>query len=43
MLTAFFTYALFLVPLFFLGAVLLTGLPVLVSVQDYYRNRGLQR
>ncbi len=42
MLTAFFTYALFLVPLFFLGAVILTGLPVLVSLQDYYRNRGLQ-
>jgi hypothetical protein len=42
MLTAFFTYALFFVPLFFLGAVLLTGLPVLVSVQDYYRNRGRQ-
>jgi hypothetical protein len=42
MLTAFFTYALFLVPLFFLGAVILTGLPVLVSLQDYYRNRGRQ-
>jgi hypothetical protein len=39
---ALFTYALFLVPLFFLGAVLLNGLPVLVSLQDYYRNRGLQ-
>ena len=42
MVTAYFTYALFFVPLFFLGAVLLTGLPVLVSLQDYYRNRGIQ-
>lgn len=42
MSTAFFTYALFIIPLFFLGAVLLTGLPILVSLQDYYRNRGRQ-
>lgn len=42
MVTAYFTYALFFVPLFFLGAVILTGLPVLVSLQDYYRNRGRQ-
>jgi len=40
MSTELFTYALFLVPLFFIGAVLLTGLPVLLSLHDYYRNRG---
>jgi len=42
MFTAFFTYALFLVPLFFLGAFLLTGLPLALSLQNYYRNRGRQ-
>jgi len=42
MSSAFFTYALFFVPLFFIGAVILTGLPVLLSLQDYYRNRGRQ-
>ncbi len=40
MSTAFFTYALFLVPLFFIGAFLLTGLPLALSLQNYYRNRG---
>jgi len=35
-----FTYALFMVPLFFLAACLVTGLPVALSLQNYYRNRG---
>ncbi len=42
MSTALFTYALFLVPLFLVGACLMTGLPVALSLQDYYRNRGRQ-
>ena len=42
MVTAYFTYALFFVPLFFLGACLLTGLPLIDSLQSYYRNRGRQ-
>ena len=37
-----FTYALFLIPLFLIGACLLTGLPVALSLQNYYRNRGRQ-
>lgn len=40
MSSAFFTYALFTVPLFFIGAFILTGLPLALSVQNYYRNRG---
>jgi hypothetical protein len=40
MLTAFLTYALFIVPLFFLGAFLVAGPPVALSLQNYYRNRG---
>jgi len=42
MSTALFTYALFFVPLFILGAFLLTGLPVALSLQNYFRNRGRQ-
>jgi len=38
-----FTYALFMIPLFFLGACLLVGLPVALSLEDYYKNRGRQR
>jgi len=37
-----FTYSLFFLPLFFIGAALLTGLPVALSIQDYYKNRGRQ-
>lgn len=36
------TFALFLIPLFLIGAALLTGLPVALSLQNYYRNRGRQ-
>ena len=42
MSTALLTYALFFLPLFFVGAFLLTGLPVAVSLQNYYQNRGRQ-
>jgi hypothetical protein len=35
-------YALFFVPLFLIGACLLTGLPIALSIQDYYNNRGRQ-
>jgi len=38
-----FTYALFMIPLFLIGACLLVGLPVALSLTDYYQNRGLQR
>lgn len=38
-----FTYALFMIPLFLVGAVVLTGLPVMLSLQDYYQNRGRRR
>lgn len=34
------TYALFFPVLFCLGAVLVTGLPLALSLQSYYRNRG---
>ncbi|MGC2111578.1 MAG: hypothetical protein WA655_18825 [Candidatus Korobacteraceae bacterium] len=34
------TFAIFPVVLFFLGAVLVTGLPVALSLQNYYRSRG---
>ena len=34
------TFALFPLALFFLGAILVTGLPVALSIQNYYRNRG---
>jgi len=37
-----FTYALFMVPLFLLAACLVTGLPVALSLQNYYKNRGRQ-
>jgi hypothetical protein len=37
-----FTYALFILPLFFIGAFLVTGLPVAVSIHSYYKNRGRQ-
>ena len=36
------TFAVFPILLFFLGAVLVTGLPVALSLQNYYRNRGRQ-
>jgi hypothetical protein len=36
------TFALFPIILFFLGAVLVTGLPVALSLQSYYQNRGRQ-
>ncbi len=36
------TFAIFPIVLFFLGAVLVTGLPVALSLQNYYRNRGRQ-
>lgn len=34
------TFALFPIVLFFIGAVLVTGLPVAMSIQNYYKNRG---
>jgi hypothetical protein len=34
------TFALFPIALFFLGAVLVTGLPVALSLQSYYQSRG---
>jgi hypothetical protein len=40
MTTALLTYALFIAPLFFIGAFLVTGLPVALSLQNYYQNRG---
>ena len=36
------TFAIFPIVLFFLGAILVTGLPVMVSLQNYYQNRGRQ-
>lgn len=42
MTTALFTYALFILPLFFIGAFLVTGLPVALSLQNYFANRGRQ-
>lgn len=36
------TFAIFPILLFFLGAVLVTGLPVAVSLVNYYQNRGVQ-
>ncbi len=36
------TFALFPLVLFFLGALLVTGLPVAMSLQAYFRNRGRQ-
>jgi hypothetical protein len=36
------TFALFPLALFFLGAVLVTGLPVALSLQSYFQNRGRQ-
>jgi hypothetical protein len=36
------TYSLFFIPLFLIGAALLTGLPIALSIQDYYKNRGRQ-
>ena len=36
------TFALFPIVLFFLGAVLVTGLPVAVSLQSYFQNRDRQ-
>jgi hypothetical protein len=36
------TFAFFPIVLFFLGAVLVTGLPVALSLQNYYKSRGRQ-
>ena len=36
------TFALFPLALFFLGAALVTGLPVALSLQSYFQNRGRQ-
>jgi hypothetical protein len=36
------TFAPFPLALFFLGAALVTGLPLAMSLQNYYRNRGRQ-
>jgi hypothetical protein len=36
------TFALFPIALFFLGAALVTGLPVALSLQSYFQNRGRQ-
>src|SRR5271165_1042486 len=36
------TFALFPIVLFFLGALLVTGLPVAMSLQAYFKNRGRQ-
>jgi hypothetical protein len=36
------TFALFPIVLFFLGAILVIGLPVALSLQNYYKNRGRQ-
>ncbi len=36
------TFALFPLVLFFLGAALVTGLPVALSLQSYFQNRGRQ-
>lgn len=35
-----FEYALFMVPLFLISTCILTGLPLALSIQNYYRNRG---
>jgi len=43
MSTELFIYAGFMIPLFFIGAFLLTGLPIAMNVHDYYRNRRQQR
>ena len=40
MLTTWFTFAIFPILLFFLSAVLVTGLPVALSLQEYFKNRG---
>jgi len=37
-----FAYALFLIPLFLVGIYLVTGLPIALSLQNYYANRGRQ-
>ena len=36
------TFALFPLVLFFIGAILVTGLPVALSLQTYFQNRGRQ-
>ncbi len=36
------TFAIFPIVLFFLGAALVTGLPVALSLQSYFQNRGRQ-
>lgn len=36
------TYSLFMIPLFVIGACLLNGLPIALSIEDYYKNRGRQ-
>ena len=36
------TFVLFPIVLFFLGTILVTGLPVGLSLQNYYKNRGRQ-
>src|SRR5271167_2111116 len=36
------TFVLFFLVLFFLGAILVTGLPVALSLQSYFQNRGRQ-
>ena len=42
MTIALLTFALFILPLFFIGAFLVTGLPIALSLQNYYQNRGRQ-
>src|SRR5579864_1681681 len=41
-INALLTFGLFLIPLFLIGAWLVTGLPIALSVQNYYKNRGRQ-
>lgn len=37
-----FTLILFLIPLFVIGSLIVTGLPLALSLQNYFRNRGRQ-
>ena len=41
-MSTYFIYAIFPILLFFLAAVLVTGAPVAMALENYYRNRGRQ-
>ena len=40
MLDSLFTYSLFMIPLFFIGAGLVTGLPIALSLRNYFADQG---